>query len=126
LRTEDLKQVITEKYANQIALERENLFKKNEVQFNSAGNQEASNAAFNKAMLEECVFLSNALYRHKLIPRVSIFKLVGPYIYTYTAISGEKNNLTEQEKLILFIERVREHSDGKFALFSDRMASEEN
>lgn len=125
MRTEDLKQIITEEFTHQITIKKESLLKKNEGQFNSAGNQEESNAAFNKAVLEECEFLSNVLYEHKLIPRVSIFKLVGPYIYTYNSVSGEKNTLTEQEKLILFVERVREHSDGKFMLFSDRIANKE-
>ncbi|QJX80347.1 hypothetical protein [Priestia megaterium] len=125
MRTEDLKEIITEKFTHQITKKRENLHKKNEDKFNSPDSQEESNAAFNKAVLEECEFLSNELYEQKLIPQVNIFKVVGPYIYTYGSVSGEKNTLTEQEKLILFIERVREHSDGKFSLFSDRMANKE-
>ena len=126
MRTEDFKKIITEEFTHQIAIKRESFLKKNKSQVNSADIQEEGNAAFNKALLEECEFLSNVLYEHKLIPRVSIFKLVGPFIYTYGTISGEKNTLTEQEKLILFVERVREHSDGRFALYSDRIASKDN
>lgn len=124
MKTENLKQIITEEYTNQITKKRVSISKGIKKEFNSVKGQEGRNLVFHKTVQKDCEFLMNEFYEQKLIPQVGLFNVVGPYIYTFGSVSGEENTLTEQEKLILFIERVREHSDGEFMLYSDRIDSE--